>query len=290
MVRERYKDTELGKIPEDWGINSIFTTIVPTVQINPLNSPNKKIKYIDISSISRDLLKIINYTEFLGRDAPSRARKQVNENDIIFSTVRPYLKQISIVQPTLKNEDNVSVFSEEFLNDLLKYKNQNVAIAAINRLLNDEIRARTRKNATESRKFSEMLQNTINKYNNRKVTTQEILKELSDLAREIREAKQRGEKLGLSEAELAFYDALGVNDSAVEILGDEILKQIAQDLVKTIKKNVTIDWNSRESVRAKMRVAIKRILRKNGYPPDKQKKAIQTVMEQAELLCSVVAA
>ncbi len=157
------------------------------------------------------------------------------------------------------------------------------------RLLNDQIRARTRKNTTEARKFSEMLEQTINKYNNRKVTTQEILKELAQIAREIREAQQRGEDLGLTEAELAFYDALGVNDSAVVILGDDILKKIAQDLVKTIRENVTIDWSLRESVRAKMRVAIKRILRVNGYPPDKQENAIQTVMQQAELLCSAVA-
>ena len=195
---------------------------------------------------------------------------------------------VDILKDMGKDDDNISVFSEEFLNDLLKYKNQNVAIAAMTRLLNDEIRARTRKNATEARKFSEMLENTINKYNTRKVTTQQILKELSDLAREIREAQQRGEILGLTEAELAFYDALGVNDSAVVILGDAILKHIAQELVKTIKDNVTIDWSSRESVRAKMRVSIKRILRASGYPPDKQENAIQTVMQQAELLCSAV--
>ncbi len=180
---------------------------------------------------------------------------------------------VDILKDMGKDDPNVSVFSEEFLNDLLKYKNQNVAIAALNRLLNDEIRARYRKNATEARKFSEMLENTINKYNSRKVTTQEILKELSKIAREIHEAQQRGEKLGLNDAELAFYDALRVNDSAVTILGDEILKKIAQDLVKTIKDNVTIDWSSRESVRAKMRVAIKRILRTHGYPPDKQESA-----------------
>lgn len=196
---------------------------------------------------------------------------------------------VDIFKEMGKDMGDISVLSEEFLNDLLKYKNQNVAIAAMTRLLNDQIRARTRKNTTEARKFSEMLEQTINRYNTRKVTTQEILKELSEIAREIREAAQRGENLGLTEAELAFYDALGVNDSAVVILGDEILKKIAQDLVKTIRENVTIDWSSRESVRAKMRVAIKRILRANGYPPDKQENAIATVMQQAELLCSAVA-
>ena len=197
---------------------------------------------------------------------------------------------VDIFKEMGKDVGDISVLSEEFLNDLLKYKHQNVAVAAITRLLQDQIRARTRKNTTEARKFSEMLEQTINRYNTRKVTTQEILKELAKIAREIRQAQQRGEDLGLTEAELAFYDALGVNDSAVVILGDEILKKIAQDLVHTIKENVTIDWSSRESVRAKMRVAIKRILRANGYPPDKQEHAIQTVMQQAELLCSAVAA
>lgn len=160
---------------------------------------------------------------------------------------------VDILKDMGKDDENISVFSEEFLNDLLAYKNQNVEIAAMTRLLNDEIRARSRKNTAEARKFSEMLENTVNKYNSRKVTTQEILIELSQIARQIQEARLRGETLGLTEAELAFYDALGVNDSTVVILGDEILSKIARDLVKTIKENVTIDWSSRESVRAKMR-------------------------------------
>jgi type I restriction enzyme R subunit len=112
-----------------------------------------------------------------------------------------------------------------------------------------------------------------------------VIEELIDLAREMREAARRGEDLGLSEEELAFYDALEVNDSAVKVLGDETLKQIARELVESVRKNLTIDWSVKESSRAKLRVIIRRLLRKYGYPPDKQEKATQTVLEQAELLC-----
>jgi type I restriction enzyme R subunit len=130
-----------------------------------------------------------------------------------------------------------------------------------------------------------MLENTIKRYQNRSIESAQVLQELIDLARDIREASQRGEHLGLTEDELAFYDALEVNDSAVKILGDATLKAIARDLVEAIRKNVTIDWTERETVRAKMRAIVKRLLRKHGYPPDKQPKAIETVITQAQTLC-----
>jgi type I restriction enzyme R subunit len=129
-----------------------------------------------------------------------------------------------------------------------------------------------------------MLDDAIRRYQNRAVETAEIIEELIHLAHEIREAHARGEALNLAEDELAFYDALEVNDSAVKVLGDETLQLIARELVSAVKRNVTIDWTMRENVRAQMRVIVKRILRKHGYPPDKQEKATQTVLEQAELL------
>jgi type I restriction enzyme R subunit len=142
----------------------------------------------------------------------------------------------------------------------------------------------------QSRALSEMLDGAIKRYQNNLLTAAEIIQELIEMAKEIREADKRGEALGLSEDELAFYDALEVNDSAVAILGDEVLRTIAHDLVQTVRKNATIDWTVKESVRSKMKVMVKRILRKYGYPPDKQEAATETVLKQAELLADVWAA
>jgi len=130
-----------------------------------------------------------------------------------------------------------------------------------------------------------MLEKTIRAYQNRTIEAAAVIQELIDLAKEMREARNRGAELGLNEAEVAFYDALEVNDSAVKVLGNETLKTIAQELVETVRRNTTIDWTVKEAVRAKLRTMVKRVLRKHGYPPDKQEKATQTVLEQAELLC-----
>lgn len=127
--------------------------------------------------------------------------------------------------------------------------------------------------------------NAIKKYQNRAIETAQVIEELIALAKDLREANQRGEKLGLTDDEVAFYDALEVNDSAVAVLGDETLRLIAQELVKAVRNSITIDWTVRENVRAQMRVIIKRILRKYGYPPDKQARATELVLEQAEVLC-----
>jgi len=155
----------------------------------------------------------------------------------------------------------------------------------LRKLLNDEIKTRSRKNVVEARSFLEMLEKTIKLYQNRSIETAEVIAKLIELAREMREAHKRGENLGLTDDELAFYDALEVNDSAVKVLGDETLRTIARELVDTVRNNVTIDWAVKESARAKMRTIVRRLLRKYGYPPDKQEKATQTVLEQAELLC-----
>ncbi len=132
-----------------------------------------------------------------------------------------------------------------------------------------------------------MLEKTIKRYQNKSIETAQIIEELIELAKEMREARHRGDELNLNEEELAFYDALEVNDSAVAVLGDETLRTIARELVDTVRNNLTIDWTLRESVQAKLRVIVKRILRKYGYPPDKQKKATETVLEQAALICNV---
>jgi len=184
----------------------------------------------------------------------------------------------------LKKPD-ISILSDEFLAEIQAMPHRNLALEVLQKLLNDEIKTRSKKNLVLSKSFAEMLEKTIRRYQNRTIEAAQVIIELVELAKEMREAKSRGEKLGLTEEEEAFYDALEVNDSAVKVLGDETLTTIARELVEAIRRNVTIDWAVRESVRAKIRSIVRRILRKYGYPPDKQEKATQTVLEQAELLC-----
>jgi type I restriction enzyme R subunit len=184
----------------------------------------------------------------------------------------------------LKKPD-VSILSDEFLAEIRGMPHKNLAVEMLRKLLEGEIRSRSRKNIVQGRAFSELLEEAIRRYQNRAIETVQVIEELIALAKQIREADRRGETLGLTEDELAFYDALEVNDSAVKVLGDETLRRIAQELVRTVRANVTIDWTIRENVRAQMRVMVKRILRRYGYPPDKQARATQLVLEQAEVLC-----
>jgi type I restriction enzyme R subunit len=181
---------------------------------------------------------------------------------------------------------DISILSDDFLEEVRDLPQQNLAVELLRKLLNDEIRSRKRKNVVQARSFAEMLARSIRAYQNRSIETAAVIEELIALAKDMCEADRRGEKLGLSDDEVSFYDALETNDSAVAVLGDETLRTIARELVETIRSNVTIDWTVRENVRAKMRVAVKRVLRKYGYPPDKQEAATRTVLEQAELLCS----
>ncbi len=184
----------------------------------------------------------------------------------------------------LKKPD-ISILSDEFLDEIRGIKQKNVAIELLKKLLNDEIKIRTKKNLITGRSFAELLEKTIKKYQNKTIETAIIIEELIELAKKMRESLKRGEKLKLNDDELAFYDALEVNDSAVKVLGDETLKMIARELVETIRKNVKIDWTLRESIQAAIRLSIKKILRKYGYPPDKQQKATDTVLEQATIIC-----
>ena len=179
---------------------------------------------------------------------------------------------------------DISILSDEFLAEVRGMKRRNLAVELLQKLLKGELAARRRKNVVQARSFAEMLEETLRRYQNRAIEAAQVIEELIDLAREMREANARGDDLGLSEDELAFYDALETNDSAVQVLGDETLRDIARELVETVRRNVTIDWTLRENVRANLRRLVKRVLRKHGYPPDKQEKATQTVLEQAEVL------
>ena len=183
----------------------------------------------------------------------------------------------------LKKPD-ISILSDEFLAEVKNMPHKNLALELLKRLLNDEIRARTRKNLIKGRSFAEMLEKAIKKYQNKMIEAARIIEELIELAKKIRKEDERGKDLGLTDDEVAFYDALETNDSAVKVLGDETLRTIARELVKTVRGNVTIDWTIRENVQANLRVMVKRVLRRYGYPPDKQKKATETVLEQAKLI------
>jgi type I restriction enzyme R subunit len=183
------------------------------------------------------------------------------------------------------NKPDISILSDEFLAEVKGMPQRNLAVEMLQKLLKGEIKARGRKNLVQSRSFAEMLEKSLTKYQNRAIETAQVIEELIALAREMRAAEQRGEQLGLTEDEVAFYDALEVNDSAVAVLGDETLRLIAQELVRAVRNSVTIDWTVRENVRAQIRVLVRRILRKYGYPPDKQARATDLVLEQAEVLC-----
>ena len=195
-------------------------------------------------------------------------------------------KVIDIFAAAGLEKPDISILSDEFLAEVRGLPHRNLALELLKKLLNDEIKIRSRTNLIQGRSFAEMLEKTIKRYQNKSIETAQVIEELIELAKEMREARHRGEELDLSEEELAFYDALEVNDSAVAVLGDETLRTIARELVDTIRNNLTIDWTLRESVQAKLRVIVKRILRKYGYPPDKQKKATDTVLEQAALICN----
>ena len=182
------------------------------------------------------------------------------------------------------DKPDISILSEEFLAEVKGMPHRNLAIELLQKLLQGELATRRRKNVVQARSFSEMLEQSLRRYQNRAIEAAQVIEELIELAREMREAGARGEQLGLTDDELAFYDALETNDSAVQVLGDETLRAIARELVETVRYNVTIDWTLRENVRANLRRHVRRILRRHGYPPDKQEQATQTVLEQAEVL------
>lgn len=203
------------------------------------------------------------------------AIKQIISKAIVSDRVVDIFDSLGLKKP------DISILSDEFLEEIRGIKHKNLAFELLKKLLSDEIKVKSRKNLVQSKSFADLLERAIKRYQNKSIETAKVIEELIKLARDMREANKRGEKLNLTEEELAFYDALEVNDSAVKVLGDETLRTIARDLADTIRKNVTIDWTLRESVQARLRVMVRRVLKKYGYPPDKQKKATETVLEQA---------
>jgi type I restriction enzyme R subunit len=284
--------------------------LLPSAQEHILKQENGKDRYVRaVRELSRafalavpheEALKIRDDVAFfqvvqaaLAKRAPSDARPEEELDhavrQIISRAVAPE-GVVDIFAAAGLQKPDISILSDEFLAEVRGMPQRNLAVELLQKLLKGELATRRRKNLVQARSFAEMLEQAIRRYQNRAIEAAQVIEELIALAREMREADRRGEALGLSEDELAFYDALETNDSAVKVLGDETLRAIARELVETVRNNVTIDWTLRENVRAQLRVLVKRILRKHGYPPDKQEKATQTVLAQAEVLSAEWAA
>ncbi|MCA3039694.1 MAG: type I restriction endonuclease subunit R [Rhodocyclaceae bacterium] len=223
---------------------------------------------------------LVKSAEGVGKSAADRefAIQQILDRAVISTEIVDILAAAGITTP------DISILSDEFLAEVQQLEKKNLALEALRKLLNGEIRSRSKTNVVETKRFSERLEAAIARYHTNAISTVEVLQELIDLAKEVRAARKRGEEEGLSEDEVAFYDALAENESAVEVMGNDSLKVIAHELLLSLKGNASVDWAHRESARARMRVLVKRILRMHGYPPDLQDAAVQTVLRQAEAL------
>jgi len=209
---------------------------------------------------------------------PNRAIKQILDNAIVSQGVEDIFSLVGLDRP------NIGILSDEFLEDVANIEHKNLAIELLEKLLHDQIKAKSRTNVIQEKKFSDRLQATLGKYHNRAIETAKVIEELIAMAKDFAQASKHGEELGLNFDELAFYDALAENESALREMGDEVLKSIAQELTKRLRNSISVDWQKRESVRAKMRNMIRIILRRYKYPPDKQMEAMKMIMRQAEVL------
>lgn len=223
---------------------------------------------------------LVKSADSAGKSSADRefAIQQILDRAVVSTEIVDILAAAGITTP------DISILSDEFLAEVQQLEKKNLALEALRKLLNDEIRSRSKTNVVETKRFSERLEAAISRYHTNAISTVEVLQELIDLAKEVRAARRRGEDEGLSQDEIAFYDALAESDSAVELMGNDSLKVIAHELLVSLKGSVSVDWSHRESARARMRVLVKRILRTHGYPPDLQDAAVQTVLRQAEAL------
>lgn len=231
-------------------------------------------------AIKARIVKVTQSSKTKSDEEIETAIKQILSDAVVADEVVDIFDAAGIKKP------DISILSDEFLAEVKGMQHKNLALELLKKLLNDEIKTRQKTNIVQSKKFSEMLDQAVKNYQNNLITSAQVIEELINLAKEIKEADRKGEDLGLDFREFAFYSALEVNDSAVAVLGDEILRHIARELVDTIRKNSSIDWTVRENVQAKMRIAVKKILRKHGYPPNLEKTATETVLEQAKMMAS----
>ena len=204
--------------------------------------------------------------------------KQILDNAVIADGVTDVFAMCGLDKP------NIGLLSDEFLEDVRQMPYRNLAVELLEKLLNDGIKAKTRNNVVQEKRFSDRLQETLRKYNNRAIETSQVIEELIQMAKEFQAEMQREAALGLNPDEIAFYDALANNESAVRELGDDTLKQIAREITEKLRKSTTVDWQVRDSVRAQLKILVRRTLQRWKYPPDKAAEAIELVMKQAEQL------
>jgi type I restriction enzyme, R subunit len=230
----------------------------------------------------------------LVKSVPGDRKKSAAERELaiqqIVSRAVVSTEIVDIMKAAGLESPDISILSDEFLAEVRDSDKKNLAIEALKKLINGEVRSQSRRNVTQSKAFTERLEAAIVRYHANALTTAQVLEELIELAKDIRAARLRGEESGLSDEEIAFYDALAENESARQVMGEPALRVIAQELVASIKGSVSVDWMHREAARARMRVLVKRILRKYGYPPDLQDAAVQNVLQQAEALSAEWAA
>ena len=224
----------------------------------------------------RVVLTKSNPSTTLSDDAKEHALRQIMSRAVVSADVMDVFGAAGLERP------NVGILSDEFLEDIRKLKERNLAVEVLERLLKGEIKSRFGTNVVQSRKFSELLHNSLTRYRNRAIETAQVIEELIAMAKQFQEEAGRGEQLGLSPDEIAFYDALAANEASVRELGDETLRKIARELTKKLRASNSVDWYVRESVRAKLRLMVRTILKKWKYPPDGQEKATETVLMQAE--------
>lgn len=271
-LREDRKNDYIKLVTEMAGLYSLCATTDIAESLNVEVGFHKAVKVSLVKMLSDDNKK--KTTSQLDSELNQLISKSISSNEVI-----DILGSVGLSKP------NIAILSDEFLEEVKGMKQKNLAVELLNRLLKGSIKTFSRRNLVQSKKFSELLEAAIRKYQNRAIETTQVIMELIALAKQINEAEKRGESTGLAPDELAFYDALADNESARKIMGDEILKQIARDLTQSIKSNISVDWAIRESVQAKMKMTIKRLLKKYGYPPDKTPKAVEIVMEQTKLMC-----
>ena len=270
-------------LAQDDGKNRLVKAVTALSKAFALAVPHEKALGIrDDVAFFQAVKSVLTKSAGAGRRSPEEIEHAIRQ---IVSKAIASEEIIDIFAAAGLKKPDISILSDEFLAEVRGMPQRNLAVEMLRKLLDGEIKTRRRKNVVQARSFAEMLENAITRYRNRAIETAQVIEELIKLAKDMREADHRGEDLGLTEDEVAFYDALEVNDSAVKVLGDETLRTIAQELVRAVRNSVTIDWTVRENVRAQMRVIIKRILRRYGYPPDKQARATELVLEQAEVLC-----
>jgi type I restriction enzyme R subunit len=231
-----------------------------------------------LQAVKAALTKHVGTDKKLNDEQKEHALRQIISRAVVSDEVIDIFTAAGLKRP------DIGVLSEEFLEDVRHMKERNLAVELLERLLKGEIRSRFKTNVVQEAKFSELLQQSLTRYRNRAIETAQVIEELIEMARKFQEAAQRGEVLGLNHDEIAFYDALATNEAAVRDLGDETLKKIAVELVQSLRKSVTVDWAVRETVRARLRVMVKTLLKRYKYPPDKQEEATETVLKQAESL------